>query len=144
MAGNKLPMSAIVVLWLFPLSAVVFLIIAISIPAYETRVGYFISIFSILFMLVNAIGCFFASFMLCGFYLSCKGSNSGKYFEYLKALFFNIFGGYYFIRKINDITMGGDVPLGKSYRIGYFGVYYFSAIATAIAVSIMMSKGVGS
>ena len=88
MADNKLPMSAIAVLWLFPLSAFLFLIIAISIPAYETRVGYFISIFSILFMLVNAVGCFFASFMLCGFYLYCKGKNGGKCFEYLKALFF--------------------------------------------------------
>ena len=61
----------------------------------------------------------------------------------LRLYFFNISGGYYFIRKINDIAMEEDVSFGKSYRIGYFGVYYFSAIATAIAVSIMMSKGVG-
>ncbi len=143
MADNKLPMSAIVVLWLFPLSVVAFLIIAISILAYETRVGYFISIFSILFMHCKCSWMLFSSFMLCGFYLSCKGSNNGKYFEYLKALFFNIFGGYYFIQKIHNIAKEKDVSLGKNYRIGYFGVYYFSAIATAIAVSIMMSKGVG-
>ena len=144
MVNNKLPFSAVAILWFFPVSVLFFFLTASLVPAYETRVGYFVSIFSLFFMLINAIGCLFVSFILCNFYLSFKNDEGAKTFDYLKALAFNIFGGYHFIRKIRRLEEDKGIKLGKSFRIGFLGAYYLFFIVIAIIVSMMMSKGVGA
>jgi len=144
MADNKLPISTVVVLWLFPISVLFFFLAASLVPAYETKIGYFVSIFSLFFMLINAVGSLFVSFILCNFYSSLKSDGDAKALGYLKALAFNVFGGYHFIGKIRKLEEEKGIKMDKSYKVGFLGAYYVFFIVIAVVVSMMMSKGVGS
>lgn len=144
MADNKLLISTVVVLWLFPMSVLFFFLTASLVPAYETKIGYFVSIFSFFFMLINAVGSLFVSFILCNFYSSLKGDGGAKALDYLKALVFNVFGGYHFIGKIRKLEDEKGIEMDKSFRVGFLGAYYIFFIVIAVVVSMMMSKGVGS
>jgi len=144
MVDKKLPISAVAVLWLFPMSVLFFFLTASLVPAYETKIGYFVSIFSLFFMLINAVGSLFVSFILCNFYSSLRSDGGTKALDYLKALAFNVFGGYHFIGKIRKLEEEKGIKMGKSFKVGFLGAYYLFFIVVAIVVSMMMSKGVGS
>jgi len=144
MRASKISFTVIGVLWLFPFSVLFFFLTAILVPAYETRAGYFLSVFSLFFMLINAFGSILASFILCDFYSSVKGKKEGWALNYLKALALNVFGGYHFMYKIRELTEERDIKIDKSYRIDFLGSYYVFFVVIAFVVSVMMSKGIGT
>jgi hypothetical protein len=140
----KIPMSVKVTLWLLPISVIIFFIIVAVVPTYESEVNYFISIFSVFFMMMNSISCFIISLLLCKKFSNLEESNLMKALNFFKAILFHVFGGYYFLKKLRVYAHERNMELKFERKIGLFEVYYIFMLIISIVVSMMMSKGIGA
>ena len=130
---DSMPKSLYYMRWVFPISILWFLFTAILIPAYKSQVFYFLSISSLFFVVLNV----FASW-IAGFYLSFKYSdNSGhKLYNLSLALVLNVWGQYFFCKKLDSITTRNLVSV--------YDFFYLFFLLIVTVVSYMMSVGVGN
>lgn len=127
---HRIPIAIYLMKWVLPISLALFLITAIGVPAYESQVGYIVSMWSFFFLILNVAYSWIASIYYSMVYSMDKTVKS-KTLNLLLGVVFNIWGQYHFIMRMPEPT--------RRNKIGVYEIFYLSIIFIICNVTYMMS-----
>ncbi|ESP93662.1 hypothetical protein N483_13100 [Pseudoalteromonas luteoviolacea NCIMB 1944] len=132
----KVSKSVVASLYILPISVLAFLLLLVFVPI-EHKVGYYVTIFFILFSILNCIYNVVCSFFILRVYHSIS-NTSNRLFDYLVFFLLNVLAGYHFWRKIKKKEKAGEIEIVLQWQVSVIDVFYIVGVFIAIVSSKLM------